>query len=129
MFEVGSWSARPAIGGHAAAANGNQRRAKREEEFCRTAGAVDERDVSERNEPQCSPPPHVGGYRAGISLASDEEPHRHNQANKQGDYPQCIEGGEARRIFCVYWTDKGGDESAFVRVGSKYSFLHGQILA
>src|SRR5438445_10054615 len=61
----------------------------------------------------------------GLSLTSDQEPHRHNQAHKQGENPQRIQGGEPGRTLGVDWGDKGGDESAFVRIGSKYSFLHG----
>ncbi len=60
----------------------------------------------------------------GISTCN-QEPHRHNQANEQGEDPQRIQGSEAGRVLCVYWSDKGGNEPAFVWIGSKCSFLHG----
>jgi len=62
-------------------------------------------------------------------LTRDEEAHRHYQTHEQAENPQRIQGGEAGRALGVYRSDKGGDEPAFVRIGSKYSFLHGQIAA
>ncbi len=57
-------------------------------------------------------------------LTRDQEAHGHYQAHEQAENPQRIQGGEARRALGVYRSDKGGDEPAFVRIGSKYSFLH-----
>jgi|SRR6266581_9395208 len=62
-------------------------------------------------------------------LTRDEEAHRHYQAHEQAENPQRIQGGEAGRALGVYRSDKGGNEPAFVRIGSKYSFLHRLIRA
>jgi len=41
------------------------------------------------------------------------------------DYPIAHPGREARRFFGVDWRDKEVMKSAFVRIGSNDSFLHG----
>ena len=67
----------------------------------------------------------IGSKKSRVFSAGDQEPHRHNQANEQGNDPQGIQGVEAGRTLGVDRSDKGVDESAFIRIGSKCSFLHG----